>query len=130
MIGAAIAPYATAIKLGAAALFVLALIIPSCRYGQSMERGATERAQAEANKAKAGAAVLAETLRGIDAETAQREAQAKRDAKRAQEAAERAAKAAAVHAAQLAAIERDIEQAKKNPTCRKALEAPTCAALH
>lgn len=130
----AIAPYASLLKWGLIALLAGGLFIGGCQHGKSRQyakdQKAIEAADGRANAAAMQASILAETLRGIDDETAQREAQAKADAQRAAAAAQRAEQAAKAARAELAAIEADIAKAKRNPDCRQALEARACAALH
>ncbi len=130
----AIAPYASLIKWMIVVSVFCAVFIGGCHYGTgrqfTKDKEAIDKADARANANAAQAAILAGTLGQIDTETAEREASAKAEVRRAKDAAARAEQAAKKFQAELSTIERDIASAKRNPTCRKALEERVCAALH
>lgn len=134
MLPLALAPYATLLKYGLLVALVLGGFVTGCKHGTARQfdkdikaiEAADERANAQAHQA----AILAGTLHQIDADTAAREASAKVEAQRAKDATARAEQAAAKLKGELATIERDIAKAKRDPSCRKALESPVCAILH
>lgn len=131
---APIRPYLWLAKWLGLAVVVSVLFVGGCRHGE--KRQSREDAKAikaaldEAAAHKAQASVLAQRIAEIDAETAEMARLAQERIAAAEEAAKRAAKAEAALRAEMGQIERDIAKAKKNPDCRRMLEAKVCASLH
>lgn len=129
-----IRPYLWLAKWIGAALILSTAFIGGCNHGQSEQLQDDEariaKAERERDDQAAHVATLSGRLRTIDAETAEVARQAADQKRAADEAAKRAVLKAQALQAELAGIEADIAKAKRDPDCKRMMEARTCALLH
>lgn len=127
-------PYLWLAKWLGLAVVMAVLFVGGCRHGEKRQANddaqAIKAAQDETARHRAQSAILVQRIAEIDAETAEAAREAAERVKAADEAAKRAAKAEAALRAEMGQIERDIAKAKKDPGCRRMMEARTCALLH
>jgi DNA repair exonuclease SbcCD ATPase subunit len=114
-------------------IIAAALVVGGCRHGekeQAQDDAETIRkAQDEAAGHKAQVAILAQRLAEIDSETAEAARLAEERKREADEAAKRAVLQAQALKKELAEIDADIAKAKRDPDCRRMMEARSCALL-
>jgi hypothetical protein len=128
-----IRPYLWPAKWVGLAVVVSVLFVGGCRHGERRQARedakAIKAAQGEAAGYKAQVGILSQRLAEIDAETAETARLAAERVRAAEEAAKRAVKAEAALRAEMGEIERDIAKAKRDPDCRRMMEARVCALL-
>lgn len=125
-----------ALRWGAAGVLMLVLVLISRGCGVRDAQAtvfakdrALLNAGAELRRAQYALTAAAGALRQVDqAAAAAQEAAAERQ-RQADFAKERALMAAAALKKQIGAIESDLERAKRDPECKRLLEATSCAAL-
>lgn len=126
-------PYLWLAKWIGLAVIVAVLFVGGCRHGEKRQAEedakAIKAAQDETARHKAQSAILVQRINDIDAETAEVARQAADRVKAAEEAATRAVKAETALRAEIGEIERDIAKAKRDPDCRRMMEAKVCALL-
>lgn len=96
----------------------------------SHERNKVLACQADLTTKTAALAITAATLKDIDADTIAAKKRADDAAAYAAEMAKQAIADEKVYRASLAAVERELAEAGRDPGCRAQLDMQSCAALH
>ncbi|SDW94491.1 hypothetical protein [Lysobacter enzymogenes] len=127
----------TAARWGAAGLLVLVLVLIGRGCGARTAQAtvfAKDRALlsagAELRRAQYALSAAAGALRQVDQAAAQAQEAAAERQRQADFAKERALMAAAALKSQMTGIAADLDRAKRDPDCRRLLEATSCASLH
>lgn len=129
MIGAAIKPYLTWIKLGGLALAVALLVAGGCRWQANIDANKLAAKDRALSAAEASLRGSARALRAVNAEAQRRIRAAEEQRQAASEAAEVLADAYAEAQQAHAAEQAQWERAKRKPDCRALLAtdlAKTC----
>ena len=121
-----IRPYLWLAKWLGLAVVVSVLFVGGCRHG---ERRQAEKDNAVILKAQREAATMAETLRQIDADTQAMAREAADRVEQAKAAEARAIEGARTLRADLAEVNREIAEAKRDPDCKRLMETKSCALL-
>jgi hypothetical protein len=126
----AIAPYASLLKWGLIAALLLGTFVSGCSHGRAQSAQAIAKKNAALLDAAAALRASQSALQAVNNNAKAEQAAAKVQAKRAAAAEQRANEAADRLVRKYAQIEHEIELAKRDPECKRALEASTCATLH
>jgi outer membrane murein-binding lipoprotein Lpp len=128
-----LAPYLGLIRIGLYAAIVAGAFLGGCSHGKSAQREADrarlDKAAADLRAAGAALEASAAALYEVDALTRAAKHAADVQAKRAREEVAAAQRDAEEYQDQLASIERELEQAKRDPACKQLLEVASCAVL-
>lgn len=123
-------PYLKAITAVVFAALAFGVFVTGCNHGKGKMADAVDAMQAERDEARGWAEASAEALAEVNREAERNLAESERWRHMAQLAVETAADVADRHADAIAEVHRELEEAKRDPTCRAQLEAPVCVAIH
>lgn len=126
-----LAPYASLLKVALAVMLVAASFIGGCSHGTATQREADraklDKAAGDLRQASAALKASADALYEVDALTRAAQDAAEKQARIAAAAIVAARKDRDTYRARAAAIESDLERAKRDPKCAQQLEATSCA---
>lgn len=127
----ALAPYASLLKVALLVMLAVASFVGGCSHGTATQREADraklDKAAADLRQASAALKASADALYEVDALTRAAQDAAEKQARMSAAAIVAARKDRDTYRDRLAAIEGDLERAKRDPKCAQQLEATSCA---
>lgn len=117
-----IKPYLTLIKAGLVAVVVLATFIGGCNYGEALSAEDLADKDREISAASAELASARDALAKVNAEAERRKAEAEQAAKDAEAARVAALNAEKAMRERQVAFDKQLERARRNPTCAAVLD--------
>lgn len=118
------------VKLGAVGLVLALAFGGGCKAQASRDASKLAKKDAALVAASAQLGAAATALRQVSANTELEERKAAANIKAGREAAALAEREAAEYQKKLTQVALELVAAKRDPVCKKVLEAPACAALH
>lgn len=125
----AIAPYASLLKWLLIVGLLVAVRVEGCTAGKRSNDGEIAVLEGRVDSLNASLTGFIKLYDQVNAQADASVRLAAEHAKRADMAEKRADKAGSVYVKEVAQVDRDLIQAKRDPTCNEILERPVCAAL-
>lgn len=125
----ALSPYMLWLKIGLAVALFAGGVVTGCQVQERRDALEIEKKDRALENASRDLLAASTALRQVSAATRAEAERAREQAEAGQAAVEQARRDAEAYRAQLGDIRADLEDAKRDPDCRRILELPTCAVL-